>query len=151
MLNQEEELWALKSRVNWMIQGNRNTNFCHVSTLVQRKRNQILAIRDHVGEWIHEESTVKEMFRSGFNSIYTSSFTSRSRAAPDVSQWQARLSDEEKENIGGIASEEEIKSALWSLKAFKAPSPNGLHTGFFHKFWLIVGRLVIDVIKKIFT
>ena len=33
VLNQEEELWALKSRVNWMIQGDRNTNFYHVSTL----------------------------------------------------------------------------------------------------------------------
>ena len=25
ILNQEEELWALKSRINWMIQGDRNT------------------------------------------------------------------------------------------------------------------------------
>lgn len=39
VLNQEGELWALKSRVNWMIQGDRNTNFYHVSTLVRRKRN----------------------------------------------------------------------------------------------------------------
>lgn len=39
VLNQEEELWALKSRVNWMIQGDRNTAFYHVSTLVRRKRN----------------------------------------------------------------------------------------------------------------
>ena len=87
VLNQEEELWAMKSRVNWMIQGDRNTNFYHVSTLVRRKRNQIVAIKDHVGEWIYEESAIKEFFRSGFNSIYTSSFTSSSKAAADVSQW----------------------------------------------------------------
>lgn len=43
VLGQEQDLWALKSRVNWMIQGNRNTAFYHVSTLVRRKRNQILA------------------------------------------------------------------------------------------------------------
>ena len=88
---------------------------------------------------------------SGYNSIYTSSFTSGSWAAPIVSQWQARLFKEEKESIGGIALEEEIKSALWSLKAFKAPGPDGLHTGFFQRFWLIMGKSVIDVIKKIFT
>ena len=70
-----------------------------------------MAIKDHVGEWIHEESAVKEIFRSGFSSIYTSSFTSGFYAAPDVSQWQARLSDVEKESIGGIASKEEIKYA----------------------------------------
>ena len=39
VLNQEEKLWALKSRVNWMVQGDRNTAFYHVSTLVRRKRN----------------------------------------------------------------------------------------------------------------
>lgn len=39
ILSQEEELWDLKSWVNWMIQGDRNTAFYHVSTLVRRKRN----------------------------------------------------------------------------------------------------------------
>ena len=134
-----------------MIQGNRNTAFYHVSTLVQRKRNQILAIKDTMGEWIHEESAVKEIVRSGFNSIYTSSFVSGSRVAPDISQWQASLSDEEKESISGIASKKEIKSALWYLKAFQASSLDGLHVGFFHRFWLIVGKLAIDVVKKVFT
>ena len=49
-----------------------------------------------------------------------------------------------------MASEEEIKSTLWSLKAFKAPGPDGLHAGFFHRFWLIVGKSVVDVVKKVF-
>ena len=50
VLGQEQELWALKSRINWMVQGDRNTAFFHVSTLVRRKRNQILAIKNGVGE-----------------------------------------------------------------------------------------------------
>lgn len=50
VLSQEEELWVLKSRVNWMIQGDRNTSFYHVSTLVRRKRNKIMAIKDVVGD-----------------------------------------------------------------------------------------------------
>lgn len=39
VLSQGEELWALKSRANWMIRGDCNTAFYHVSTLVKRKRN----------------------------------------------------------------------------------------------------------------
>lgn len=54
-----------------------------------------------------------------------------SRAAPTCSQWQPRLSEEEKDCISGNASEEEFKAALWSLKAFNAPRPDGLHVGFF--------------------
>ena len=55
VLNQEEEIWALKSRVNWMIQGDRNMAFYHVSTLVRRKRNKIFSIKDSMGEWLYQE------------------------------------------------------------------------------------------------
>ena len=33
---------------------------------------------------------------------------------------------------------------MWSLKPFKAPGPNGLHAGFFQKFWPVVGGSVIE-------
>jgi len=52
--------------------------------------------------------------------------------------------------LGGAASKDEIKAALWSLKAFKALGSDGLHAGFFHMFWLIVGSLVVNVVKKVF-
>ena len=81
ILSQEKELWALKSRVNWMIPGDRNTNFYHISTLVKRKRNQILAIKNSVGDWIYEEKGIKEFIRAGFIDTFTSSFTSVPRLA----------------------------------------------------------------------
>ena len=64
VLGQEQELWALKSRINWMVQGDRNTAFFHVSTLVRRKRNQILAIKNGVGEWLYAEAEVMEIGRA---------------------------------------------------------------------------------------
>ncbi|XP_075640270.1 uncharacterized protein LOC142612022 [Castanea sativa] len=101
VLNQEEELWALKSWVNWMIQGDQNIAFYHVSTLVRRKRNQILAIKNAVGEWINEESDIKEFIRSGFNGIYLTSHEVVAREDPCISDWQARLSDGNRESING--------------------------------------------------
>jgi len=105
VLKQEEEIWALKSRVNWMIQGDRNTTFYHVSTLVRRKRNKILAIKDAVGEWIYQEEDVKEFVKNGYNDIYTTSFSSFPTLPPSISSWQARLSEEEKCSISGEVSE----------------------------------------------
>ena len=99
ILRQEEELWAMKSRVNWMIQGERNTSFYHALTLIRRKQNQILAIKDAVGEWIYEEAEVKAFIRNGFNDIYTTSLSSVSRSKPYSTQWQSSLTEEDKASI----------------------------------------------------
>ena len=96
MLNQEEELWAIKSQVNWMIQEDRNTSFYHVSTLVRRKRNHIIAIKDACGEWIFEENAVKDYIRNGFAGIYLTSLVSAPVSNNTNYQWQPRLSEEEK-------------------------------------------------------
>ena len=79
-----------------MIQGDRNTSFYHVSTLVRRKRNQIMAIKDTCGEWIVEESKVKEYIRSGFADVFSTSLASASATYNLNYQWQPRLSEEEK-------------------------------------------------------
>ena len=50
VLEQERDLWALKSIINWMILGNRNTSFYHVSALACRKCNLITAIKNDAGE-----------------------------------------------------------------------------------------------------
>jgi len=68
-----------------------------------------------------------------------------------VPLWQAKLLDEKKSSISGGMTEEEIKAALWSLKAYKAPSSNGLHVGFFQRFWLIVGSSIIEEVKRVFV
>ena len=87
VLNQEEEPWALKFQVNWMIQGDRNTAFYHGSTLVKRKRNQIIAIKNAVGDWIYEEGDIKEFIRSGFNGISSTSHVAVARANPITFCW----------------------------------------------------------------
>ena len=148
-LGQEQDLWTLKSRINWMVQGDRNTAFFHVSTLVRRKRNQISAIKNGVGEWLYADAKIMEYIRKGFIDIYTSSSISSDRVQSGHSQWQARLSEEEKESLGSLVTEDEIKAALWSFKAFKAPGLDGLHAGFFQHFWPSVGNSVVEAVKKL--
>ena len=36
------------------------------------------------------------------------------------------------------------------MKAFKAPGPDGLHAGFFQRFWLVVGDSVREEVMKVF-
>ena len=49
-----------------------------------------------------------------------------------------------------LVTKEEIKDALWSMKAYKAPGPDGLHVGFFQRFWLTVRDSVVEEVMKAF-
>ena len=134
VLEQERDLWALKSRINWMILGDRNTSFYHISALARRKHNSITAIKNEAGVWLTEEREVANHFREGFIKIYTTSQVVATREVSYNLQWQPKISLEEKNSISHMVTEEEIRAALWSLKAFKAPGPDGLHAGFFQRF-----------------
>jgi len=110
-----------------------------------------LAIKDNVGEWLFEENDIKGFIRVGFGELYTTSLVSTLQGSPLSTQWQPRLTEEENISISGEVNVEEIKQALWSLKAVKAPGSNGLHAGFYQRFWLIVGNSVIEKVKKVFV
>ena len=71
VLSQESELWALKSRINWMVMGDRNTSFYHVSALASRKRKTITMVKNEVGDWLSEEREVMTHFREGFIRLYS--------------------------------------------------------------------------------
>ena len=71
ILLQEEEFWALKSKLNAATFGDRNTSFFHVSTLVRRHRNKIRCVKDDSRNWLTGEDEVKEHIRAGFKKLYT--------------------------------------------------------------------------------
>ena len=150
ILTQEEEFWALKSRLNTTTFGDRNTSFFHVSTVVRRHRNKIRCIKDTVGNWLTEENEVQEYIRNGFKSLYTTELTVSARTL-DVSTFSCCfLTSEDRAKIDCELSMEEIRSGLWALKPFKAPGPDDLHAGFYHHVWLEVRSSVCEEIKRIF-
>ena len=99
---------------------------------------------------MHNENEVKEMIRNGFSKLYSTSLCSApSHIQPD-STWHACITDKDRDSLDADVIDKEIRTSFWSLKAFKAPGPDGLHTGFFQRFWLVVGRSVMEEVKKVF-
>lgn len=140
----EEEVWAMKARTNWIILGERNTSYFHMSTLAWRSKNRITSIQNGDGEWVHNVEEVKNIFTSSFKKLYQTEQYFCHIKHQWNSDWCAKLSLEEARGLSHIPSDKEIWAALKSMKPFKAPGVDGLHAGFFQRFWLIVG----DSVKK---
>ncbi|KAF7801271.1 reverse transcriptase [Senna tora] len=70
ILSQEEELWASKARLDWMNLGDSNTSFFHASVTMRRRNNKISALKDSVGNWLHEPQDIKQHIISYFNNCF---------------------------------------------------------------------------------
>ncbi|GMY20060.1 reverse transcriptase [Fagus crenata] len=122
ILNLEEELWAIKSRTNWLVSGERNTSYFHISTLTRRSANRISGIKDEVGNWLTNLEDIQAHFISGFHSLYQTDQISCQLTPPPLPCWGALLSPDEANSIASPPLDSEILSALNSMKPFKAPA-----------------------------
>lgn len=122
VLNNEEELWAMKSRINWMIQGDRNTSFYHVSTLIRRKHNKILSIKDGQGQWIFEQLAVMNFIQNHFWNLFSSEMLFSSSQASFTHADAPRFSNSDVQTLSLSVLDDEIKNALGLLNLSNPPS-----------------------------
>ena len=150
IMQQEEEFWALKSRLNWATFGDRNTSFFHITTLVRRHRNKIRSIKNSVGEWITDEAGIKYYILSEYQKLFETGLCGANSPTNLENFPCCGLSEEEKDRLSTSVTAEEVKQGLWSLKPFKAPGSDGLHTGFFQYFWEDVQGSMCKEVMEIF-
>ena len=131
ILQLEEELWAMKSRVNWTIFGERNTSFFHMTTLARRSRNIISSILNDEGVWVHNVEQVQEVFTESFVKLYQTNQSACPMVQRWDSEWCMRLEVDEANSVGLMPSNKEIWDALRSMKPYKASGSDGMHAGFY--------------------
>lgn len=150
ILLQEEEYWALKSRINVAAFRDRNTSYFHITAVVRRQRNKIRCLKDGTREWIVEEEAMKKHILRGFKKLYSTSMD-MSHGSSLIFEFSCSfLFEVEKERIGRGVINKDIRNGLWVLKPFKALWPDGLHAGFYQYIWHEVGKSVCEEVKAIF-
>ena len=108
ILQLEEELLVMKSKTNWIILGERNTSYFHISTLNRRSKNRISCVQNNEGEWCHNIEEVKGIFNSSFKKLYKTEQVFCPIALPWSSNWCAKLSEEEARSTTHIPLDGEI-------------------------------------------
>lgn len=134
ILQQEEEFWSVKSRYNWLIQRDRNTNFFHTSAVIRSKRNRISCLKDRKGNWVHSEEDIAALIKTRYQDLFSSSASSAPRAIWEIPTWPCYVPLEDKGKLTSEINILEVKEELWSMKPFKAPRPDELHADFFQTY-----------------
>lgn len=147
VLCQEELLWYQKSRAEWIRDGDKNTSFFHLSTIVRRWRNRVSSIRDDDGEWLTDKEAVKNHIVHFFESLFTAESDECSHDLPKNLFPMFREYDWKQMNRAFTA--DEVRSVIMQMGSLKAPGPDGFQALFFQKNWSLVGpnvcKLVFDI------
>uniref|UniRef100_A0A2N9FV45 Reverse transcriptase domain-containing protein n=1 Tax=Fagus sylvatica TaxID=28930 RepID=A0A2N9FV45_FAGSY len=143
-----ETVWRQKSRETWLKEGDRNSRFFHLSTIIRRKHNSIDAIKYDFGDWIISKSEIKKFVVSKFIDLFTEepiSFPSGldNLILPTISSMQ-------NEALCNIPTPLEIKNVIFGMYNLKALGPDGLPALFYKQYWPIMGESVISAMQNFF-
>ncbi|GKV40167.1 hypothetical protein SLEP1_g47835 [Rubroshorea leprosula] len=151
ILKYEEDLWFMKSRVQWIQKGDKNSKFFHVSTIKRRSHNRILGLKDLNGNWCFDAKDINSLITSHFRNLYNSSHVqSFDDSYMDILNGPSILSSSW-HHLSNIPSQREVWTALNTMQPFKAPGPDGLHVGFFLKYWEFLKEKLCYEISNIFS
>ena len=130
LLVEEEITWMQKSHANWLLKGDRNTEYFHRIVNGRRRRNTIFSLScgDEVIEgssnlFKHATEFYKELFGPASGNLC--------RLKENMWEPNEKLSNIDNFILTRPFSETEIKNALFSMKKNKAPGPDNMPIEFF--------------------
>ncbi|XP_077234220.1 uncharacterized protein LOC143876406 [Tasmannia lanceolata] len=131
LLRLEEISWRQKSRVKWLMEGDKNTAFFHAIASARRRRNRIESLEVEGAVVSDRERIIAETI-AFYRSLYSDDGLVRP-IPQDICF--SNLSLEASAGLEIPFSEEEIRIALFSLAQDKAPGPDGFCLAFFQTCW----------------
>jgi len=125
----EEEYWHQKSRNMWYSSGDLNTKFYHALTKQRRVRNRIVGLHDAAGNWITEDIGVEKVAVDYFEELFST--TSPTGFDSFLSEVTTGITPQMNQRLLRVATESEVKEALFMMHPEKAPGPDGMTALFF--------------------
>lgn len=149
LLAWEEAFLRHKSRCQWINLGDPNSKFFFRAVQQRKARNYISHLTLNNGEVVSDQVSISEAVLTHYKDFFGT--VKPRRGILDGSVFQEMVvSVDDWDMLCSVASDQEVKEALWSIKNDKSPGPDGYNSYFFKKTWNIVGKDICLAVKDYF-
>lgn len=146
---EEEMFWRQKSREKWLRLGDRNSKFFHLSVKANRNRLYLLRLKDKMGQDQWSDAAKAEVAVEYFTELFTTS--NPALYQPVFQSMIVKVTPSMNKCLTAKITREEVKEAIFSIKADSAPGPDGMTGEFFQKFWPTIGDEVTKEVQEVFV
>nr|KYP52894.1 LINE-1 reverse transcriptase isogeny [Cajanus cajan] len=126
--------------------GDRNTKYFHSTTIIRKRKNRILKLKNDGGIWIENKKDLEELVTNFYKNLFEDPgvFTPFC-----LSGTFPELSSEDKKSLVDTFSDIEIMEAIQRMGGLKAPGPDGFQAIFYQTQWQTVGKSLCNLIRSI--
>ena len=142
----EEEYWHKKSRNMWYSSGDLNTKLYHALTKQRGVRIRIVGLHDATGNWIAEDIGVEKVEVDYFEELFTT--TSPTEFDDFLTEVTPGLTPQMNQRLLRLATEDDVREALFMMHPEKAPGPDGMTALFFQHSWHIIKKDLVDMVNN---
>ncbi|KAL5767157.1 hypothetical protein ACOSQ2_013940 [Xanthoceras sorbifolium] len=135
LLSKEELYWKQRSRVDWLLAGDKNSKFFHRRATARKKKNQISSLLDSRGVRRESEQGMSSVVLDYFSDLFRSIQPSFSDLSAASFFLESKVNAQMAGRLGEAFTRAEVRYAVFEMGPNKAPGPDGFHALFFQKFW----------------
>lgn len=145
---EEETYWKLKSRNQWMQEGDGNTRFFHAAAKNRVSCNRVVTIQDEDGNDIYGNIEIADEAQRYFKALFTKG--DQADLSRIMQHVKLVITEEANETLLREVTQEEVQAALFLIGATKAPGPDELTAIFYQTYWNTVGSAITHEVQQFF-
>lgn len=135
-------MWKQRSRIKWLREGDKNTEFFHRQATWRRKKNKIVRLKREDGTWAENNEQIHKEINEFFKGLYEKD--GEVNPQPLLDLFPRKVEDYMNEALTKPFTETEVSDALFQIGPLKAPGPDGYPARFFQRNWAVLKEEVIQ-------
>lgn len=133
--------------VEWIKDGDHNTTLFHLSTIIRRWKNKIVALKNDDLQWVYDKQQVMNIVVDYFSKLFMDDGVEGEYHIP--MGVCTELSTEDWEQVNRPFTRSDIDLVISTMGSLKAPGPHGFKALFYQKNWDLVAPNVYNMVLEV--